>query len=268
MNALSSNIIPQGLSGYAWWSGNARLVIQSGALLGAHVAHAGLIVFWAGAMDLFEVSHLDPGLPFYEQGMILLPHVASLGLGVRTSGIVVDTYPFFVVGILHVISAAVLGFGGIYHAIIGPEIILGGFFCYRWSDRYAMTSILGIHLVLLGFGALLLVLKGMAFGGLYDPWAPGGGDLRRITDPSLSASTIGGYILSSPFGGDGWIVRVDCMEDVIGGHLVLGIGCILGGIWHITTGPWGWARRCLVWSGEAYLSYSLAALSLMGLTAC
>lgn len=192
MNALSSNIIPQGLSGYAWWSGNARLVIQSGALLGAHVAHAGLIVFWAGAMALFEVSHLDPGLPFYEQGMILLPHVASLGLGVRTSGIVVDTYPFFVVGILHVISAAVLGFGGIYHAIIGPEIILGGFFCYRWSDRYAMTSILGIHLVLLGFGALLLVLKGMAFGGLYDPWAPGGGDLRRITDPSLSASTIGG----------------------------------------------------------------------------
>jgi photosystem II CP43 chlorophyll apoprotein len=28
------------------------------------------------------------------------------------------------------------------------------------------------------------------------------------------------------------------------------------------------ARRCLVWSGEAYLSYSLAALSLMGFIAC
>jgi photosystem II CP43 chlorophyll apoprotein len=26
-------------------------------LLGAHVAHAGLIVFWAGAMNLFEVAH-------------------------------------------------------------------------------------------------------------------------------------------------------------------------------------------------------------------
>jgi len=32
----------------------------SGKLLGAHVAHAGLMVFWAGAMILFEVSHFVP----------------------------------------------------------------------------------------------------------------------------------------------------------------------------------------------------------------
>jgi photosystem II CP43 chlorophyll apoprotein len=38
------------------------------------------------------------------------------------------------------------------------------------------------------------------------------------------------------------------------------------GIWHIFTKPFAWARRA-VWSGEAYLSYSLAAISLMGLTA-
>ena len=39
-------------TGYAWYVGNARLINLSGRLLGAHIAHAGLIVFWAGAMML------------------------------------------------------------------------------------------------------------------------------------------------------------------------------------------------------------------------
>jgi len=39
-------------------------------------------------------------------------------------------------------------------------------------------------------------------------------------------------------------------------------------IWHILTKPWPWARRALVWSGEAYLSYSIAAVSTMAFIAC
>ena len=35
--------------GFAWWSGNARLINVSGKLLGAHVAHAGIMAFWTGA---------------------------------------------------------------------------------------------------------------------------------------------------------------------------------------------------------------------------
>jgi photosystem II CP43 chlorophyll apoprotein len=31
--------------GFAWWAGNAQLINLSGKLLGAHVAHDGLIVF-------------------------------------------------------------------------------------------------------------------------------------------------------------------------------------------------------------------------------
>jgi photosystem II CP43 chlorophyll apoprotein len=35
----------QETTGFAWWAGNARLIILSSKLLGAHMAHAGLIIF-------------------------------------------------------------------------------------------------------------------------------------------------------------------------------------------------------------------------------
>ncbi|KAL5099974.1 hypothetical protein RYX36_004301 [Vicia faba] len=200
----------QETTGFAWWAGNARLINLSGKLLGAHVAHAGLIVFWAGAMNLFEVAHFVPEKPMYEQGLILLPHLATLGWGVGPGGEVIDTFPYFVSGVLHLISSAVLGFGGIYHALLGPETLEESFpfFGYVWKDRNKMTTILG------------------------------------------------------------WIVSVDDLEDIIGGHVWLGSICILGGIWHILTKPFAWARRALVWSGEAYLSYSLGALAVFGFIAC
>ncbi|KAF4400816.1 hypothetical protein G4B88_004359 [Cannabis sativa] len=260
----------QETTGLAWWAGNARLINLSGKLLGAHVAHAGLIVFWAGAMNLFEVAHFVPEKPMYDQGLILLPHLATLGWGVGPGCEVLDTFPYFVSGVLHLISSAVLGFGSIYHALLGPETLEESFpfFGYVWKDRNKMTTILGIHLILLGIGAFLLFFKALYFGGVYDTWAPGGGDLRKITNLTLSPSIVFGYLLKSPYGGEGWIVSVDDLEDIIGGHVWLGSICILGGIWHILTKPFAWARRAIVWSGEAYLSYSLGALSVFGFIAC
>ncbi len=259
----------QATTGFAWWAGNARLINLSGKLLGAHVAHAGLIVFWAGAMTLFEVAHFVPEKPMYEQGLILLPHLATLGFGVGPGGEVVDTFPYFVVGVLHLISSAVLGLGGIYHAVRGPETLeeYSSFFGYDWKDKNQMTNIIGYHLILLGCGALLLVFKAMFFGGVYDTWAPGGGDVRVITNPTLNPAVIFGYLLKAPFGGEGWIIGVNNMEDIIGGHIWIGLICIFGGIWHILTQPFGWVRRAFIWNGEAYLSYSLGALSLMAFIA-
>jgi photosystem II CP43 chlorophyll apoprotein len=54
------------------------------------------------------------------------------------------------------------------------------------------------------------------------------------------------------------------MEDIVGGHIWVGILCITGGIWHIFTKPFAWARRAFVWSREANLSNSIADNSLMG----
>ncbi|KAF5755353.1 putative photosystem II [Helianthus annuus] len=185
-------VLPQ-TTGFARWAGNARLINLSGKLLGAHVAHAGLIVFWAGAMNLFEVTHFVPEKPMYEQGLILLPHLATLGWGVGPGAEVIDTFPYFVSGVLHLISSKTL-----------EESF--PFFGYVWKDRNKMTTILGIHLILLGLGAFLLVFKALYFGGVYDTWAPGGGDIRKITNLTLSPSIIFGYLLKSPFGGG----RMDC----------------------------------------------------------
>ncbi|MEM9217955.1 MAG: chlorophyll a/b binding light-harvesting protein [Cyanobacteria bacterium P01_F01_bin.150] len=244
-----------------WWAGNARLVNVSGRLLGAHVAHAGLIVLWAGLITLFELGRLTPTESMFEQGLILLPNLARLGYGIGDGGLVTNTHPYFVVGALHVISSAFLGFGGIYHTIKGPANLssVSKFFSYDWEDADKMTTILGIHLVLLGCGAFLLVFKAMFLGGLYDPLV----HQVRVVSPTFNPAKIWGYL----FVGRYWIAGVDNLEDVVGGHLWIGLTLIVGGYWHITSQPFPWAKRLFIYSGEALLSYSVGAVSLMAFVA-
>ncbi|WP_144866334.1 chlorophyll a/b binding light-harvesting protein [Hyella patelloides] len=262
----NQNKIPE----VGWWRGNIRFINLSGKLLGAHVAQAALIVFWAGAMTLFELTQYNPVLPMYEQGLILLPHLATLGLGVSDGGQAIDTYPYFAIAVVHLISSAVLGAGGIYHSLLGQEVLekndtFAGFFGYDWEDDNKMTSIIGIHLTLLGIGAFLLVFKAMFWGGLFDPWVGDGGQVRIITDPTINPGRIFGYLFGA-YGKEG-MAAVDNLEDVVGGHIWIGSICLIGGLWHMATRPLKWARRALVYSGEAYLSYSLGAISYMGLFA-
>lgn len=94
-----------------WWAGNFRLTNSSGKLLGAHVAHSGLILLWAGGMTLFELSRFNPDQPMYEQGLILLPHLATLSFGVGAGGQVISTYPYLAIAVLHLIPSVILAAG-------------------------------------------------------------------------------------------------------------------------------------------------------------
>jgi photosystem II CP43 chlorophyll apoprotein len=252
----------------SWLVGNARLIDLSGQLLGAHVAHAGLIMFWAGITTISEVIRFLPGVPMYEQGMTLLPHLATLGWGVSRGGEVVDTYPYFVIGMLHLVASAVLAAGGLFHVFRSPGILYnhGGLvakFHYEWNDPKKLGLILGHHLIILGLGALLLVVKAMFFGGIYDPNL---GDVRLISNPNLNPVTIFGYLVGMKDGS--WnllgMASVDNLEDVIGGHIWIAAILIFGGIWHIIVRPFTWVRLIFpIENGEEILSYSLLGLALM-----
>ena len=255
---------------YGWLSGNARLIDLSGQLLGAHIAHAGLIMFWAGSVTLLEIDRFVTDVPLNEQGLLLLPNLARLGWGVGAGGEIVDLYPYFVIGILHLVASAVLGAGGLFHVFRGAANLKEASgrakkFHYDWDDPQKLGFILGHHLIFLGVAALLFVGKAMFWGGIYDSVA---GNIRLVSEPTINPVTIFGYLFGisdgvwNPLG----MAAVDSLEDIIGGHIWVGVACIAGGAWHIVKEPFGFARNAFIYNGHAILSYSLAGVALMAFT--
>jgi photosystem II CP43 chlorophyll apoprotein len=256
----------------AWLVGNAKLVDLSGQLLGAHIAHAGLIMFWAGTTAIAETLRFQPDLPFAEQQFILLPHLAALGWGVGAGGKIVDTDPYFAIGMLHLVAAAVLGAGGLYHVFRAPAHLGAGEgrvakFHYEWNDPKKLGFILGHHLLFLGAGALALAGKAMWWGGIYDTALQ---QVRTISQPTLDPVTIFSYLVGlnhgvwTPLG----MASVSSLEDIIGGHIWIGVILLIGGAWHILVAPKQWAVRLLRIEADAILSYSLGGLALMALISC
>jgi photosystem II CP43 chlorophyll apoprotein len=200
----------------------------------------------------------------------LLPHLAALGWGVGSNGQILETDTYLAIGMIHVVASAVLAAGGLYHVVRAPANLATGSspvarFHYEWTDAKQLGLILGHHLILLGIGAWLLVLKATDFGGIYDSELH---QVRLITNPTLDPSIIFGYIVGLNHGvwNPQGMASVNNLEDVVGGHMWIAGILIAGGIWHIIVPPFTIVRRWLRIEADAVLSYSLAGLALMAMT--
>ncbi len=247
---------------YDWYAGNSGVTNRSGKFIAAHAAHAGLMMFWAGAFTLFELARYDPSLPMGNQGLICLPHLATLGIGGVEGGVITDLYECTVIGVLHLIFSGVLGAGGLLHSLKFEGNLADATgrpkkFDFKWDDPDRLTFILGHHLIFLGLGAIQFV----EFAKYHGIWDSAAGAIRTI-DPNLSFAMVWNHQAD--------FLSINSLEDVMGGHAVIAFIEIAGGAFHIATKQFGeytaFKGKGLL-SAESVLSYSLAGAGYMALIA-
>ncbi|NJK30088.1 MAG: chlorophyll a/b binding light-harvesting protein, partial [Acaryochloris sp. SU_5_25] len=102
---------------YPWYQGNSRLVDVSvqGKWLAAHIAQIGIIMVWVGLNTFSENQAFDPSLPMYDQGLVLIPHLAAEGFGIGPGGVVTNTFVYTQVGAIHMVAGLILLAGAYFH---------------------------------------------------------------------------------------------------------------------------------------------------------
>ena len=93
---------------YDWYAGNSGVVGRSGKFIAAHAAHAGLMMFWAGAFGLFELARYDASIPMGVQKAIVLPHLAGIGIGGVENGVITEPYGIVAVSYTHLTLPTIL----------------------------------------------------------------------------------------------------------------------------------------------------------------
>lgn len=212
-------------------------------------------MFWAGAFTLWELARYDPSLPMGHQSLILLPHLANLGMGLGEGGVIVDTSNYIEFSAFHLISSAVLAAGGLLHTVLLPSDLGQGEgrtkkFDFQWDDPRKLTFILGHHLIFLGLACIAFVDYAKHHG----IWDTSIGAVRTV-DATINFGNIWNYQAT--------FLNISSLEDVMAGHAFLAFFLTIGGLWHIITKPFGIFDKISNYSGEAILSYSLAGIALM-----
>jgi len=257
---------------YGWWVGNAGVTNKTNRFISSHVGHTGLIAFTAGANTLWELGRYDPSVPMGSQGLVSIPHLASMGLGFDEAGVWTGV-GVATIGIFHCIFSLVYGGASLLHALAfsedtqdssglfgpnRPEHRQAKRFRLDWSDPDRLTFILGHHLLFLALGNVMFV-EWARYHGIYDPAIgavrtvfPGYGDFGMIWSHQFDFLTI------------------DNLEDVMSGHAFLAFFMSTGAVFHIFTrqiGEYTTAKGAGLLSAEAVLSWSLAGIGWMGIMA-
>ena len=198
------------------------------------------------------------------QKAIVLPHLAGIGIGGVENGVITEPYGIVVICTLHLIFSAVLGAGGLLHSNkfagdLGdyPENSKPQKFDFEWDDPDKLTFILGHHLIFLGLGAIMFV-EWARIHGIYDPAI---GSTRQVVY-NLDIAAIWNHQFD--------FLKIDSLEDVMGGHAFLAFLEMIGGVFHICTKQFGeyteFKGKGLL-GAEAILSYSVVGVSYMAFVA-